>query len=79
MELNDLTYIIRGAIFKVHSTLGPGLLESIYESAFVYELNKRAIPYTRQQEIPVYYDNCLLDIGFRADIIMENKLLILYK
>jgi GxxExxY protein len=62
--------------YRIHTTLGPGLLESVYEAAFVYELNKRNIAHTRQQGIVAKYDNIVLDLGFRADIIMENKLVV---
>ncbi|MBK8496466.1 MAG: GxxExxY protein [Chitinophagaceae bacterium] len=62
--------------YKIHTTLGPGLLESVYEAAFVYELKKREIPYLRQADIPVYYEGELLDVGFRTDIIMGGKLLV---
>jgi GxxExxY protein len=62
--------------YRIHTTLGPGLLESVYEAAFVYELNKRNIAHTRQQGIVAKYDNIVLDVGFRADIIMENKLVV---
>ncbi len=61
---------------KVHSLLGPGLLESVYESAICHELSKRNLQYKRQQGIPVYYDEVKLDIGFRADIIVEEKVIV---
>lgn len=76
MSENELATIAVDICYKIHTTLGPGLLESVYESAFAYELKKRNIPYTRQEEIEVYYQDVILDIGFRADIIMEDKLLI---
>ena len=62
--------------YKIHTTLGPGLLESVYEAAFAYELDKRNIPYIRQKGIVVNYEGIVLDVGFRADIIMDNKLII---
>ena len=76
MNENELATIAVDICYKIHTTLGPGLLESVYEAAFAYELEKRKIPYLRQPPIPVYYDGILLDIGFRADIIMGGKLLI---
>jgi len=76
MTENELATIAVDICFKIHSTLGPGLLESVYESAFVYELKKQGIPYLRQPEIPVFYEDDYLDVGFRADIIMGAKLLI---
>lgn len=76
MTENELATIAVDICYKIHSYFGPGLLESVYEAAFVFELEKRRIPYLRQQAIPVMYENNLLDIGFRADIIMGGKLLI---
>lgn len=76
MTENELATIAVDIAFKIHTTLGPGLLESVYESAFAYELHKQGIKFTRQQEIPAKYEDVVLNVGFRADIIMENKLLI---
>src|SRR5436190_23924982 len=76
MNENELATIAVDICYKIHTTLGPGLLESVYEAAFVVELEKRNIPYTRQQGIVANYENEVLDIGFRADIIMENKLIV---
>ncbi|MFO7656043.1 MAG: GxxExxY protein [Bacteroidales bacterium] len=76
MSENELAKIAVDICYKIHQTLGPGLLESVYEAAFAYELDKRGINYTRQQGIKAMYEDILLDIGFRADIIMENKLII---
>ena len=76
MTENELATIAVDICYKLHTTLGPGLLEKVYEEAFCYELEKRNIPYLRQPEIPVYYDDRMLDVGFRADIIMAGKLLV---
>ncbi|OFX57880.1 MAG: GxxExxY protein [Bacteroidetes bacterium GWB2_41_8] len=76
MTENELAKIAVDICFKIHTTLGPGLLESVYEAAFAYELNKRGIAYTRQQGIIAMYEETVLDVGFRADIIMEKKLII---
>ncbi|MBI3233177.1 MAG: GxxExxY protein [Bacteroidetes bacterium] len=76
MELNDLTYKIRGAIFTVHNTLGPGLLESVYEAAIIYELTQLGLHVQSQVGIPVKYNNVMLEIGFRADIIIENTVIL---
>ncbi|HEX7906257.1 MAG TPA: GxxExxY protein [Chitinophagaceae bacterium] len=76
MTENELATIAVDICFKIHTTLGPGLLESVYEAAFAYELEKRNIPYTRQQGILANYEEVTLDVGFRADIIMDNKLVI---
>lgn len=76
MTENELATIAVDICYKIHTTLGPGLLESVYEAAFAKELEKRNIPYLRQPEIPVFYERDELGIGFRADIIMGGKLLI---
>ena len=76
MTENELATIAVDICYKIHTTLGPGLLESVYEAAFVHELNKRNIVHTRQQGVAAVYDEVILDIGFRTDIIMENKLLV---
>jgi len=76
MNENELATIAVDICYKIHTQLGPGLLESVYEAAFAYELNKRGINYTRQQGIIAKYDEIVLDVGFRVDIIMENKLII---
>jgi len=76
MTENELATIAVDISFKIHKTLRPGLLESVYEAAFAYELTKRGIAFTRQQGIVAYYEEEILDVGFRADIIMENKLIV---
>jgi GxxExxY protein len=73
MEENDISFIIRGCIFKVYSTLGPGLLESVYEAALAYELKEKGLSVENQVPIPVVYNEIKLDLGFRADIIVEKK------
>jgi GxxExxY protein len=76
MTENELAAVAVDICFKIHSVLGPGLLESVYEEAFAYELEKRGISYKRQAHISVEYEDITLGIGFRADIIMEDKLLV---
>lgn len=58
--------------FKVHSTLGPGLLESVYETCMVHELSKRNLTFSRQVSLPVLYDGIRLDGGLRMDLVVEN-------
>ena len=76
MELNDLSYQIWGAIYKVHSSLGPGLFESIYEAALIYELMELKLDAKSQVEIPVHYNNIVLELGFRIDILVEDQIII---
>ena len=76
MEENGISFKIRGCIFKVFNTLGPGLLESVYEAALAYELQELNLRVETQVPIPVIYNQIRLDLGFRADMIVEKKVLI---
>lgn len=76
MTENELAREAVDIAYQIHKYLGPGLLESVYEEAFAYELTERGILFTRQEKVKIYYKNVVLDKGFRADIIIENKLLI---
>lgn len=76
MTENEISYQIRGAIFKVYNELGPGLLESIYQAALVYELNKRGLKVRKEVPIPVIYDGIKLDVNFRLDLLVENKVIL---
>jgi GxxExxY protein len=76
MDENDITYRIRVAIFKVCNTLGPGLLESVYEAALKHELKKEGFIVENQVSIPVLYDNINLDLGFRLDLLINNKVIV---
>ena len=76
MEDEELTYQIRGCIFNVYNKLGPGLFESVYEAALCYELDKVGLAFKRQLELPVHYEDIILDVAFRIDILVENKVII---
>ena len=76
MTENEISYIIRGAAFKIHNELGPGLLESVYETILAYELSKQGLDVKTQVPIPVIYEEVKLDLGFRLDILVENKVII---
>lgn len=76
MNENEIAKEIVDAAYKIHTTLGPGLLESVYETVLAYELEKRSLSVVRQQPIPVVYERVRLEEGFRADIIVENKVII---
>ena len=71
-----LTESIIGAAITVHRELGPGLLESVYEKCLAFELVDRGLSVASQQEIPVRYKNLTFDCSFRADLIVENKVLL---
>ncbi|KUK45689.1 MAG: hypothetical protein XD73_1438 [Anaerolinea thermophila] len=64
------------AAFKVHSALGPGLLESVYEKALAYELNKQRIMVERQKRIPIKYDDQILESGFFCDLLIDNRVIV---
>ena len=75
-ENNSLTDAIIGAAITVHRELGPGLLESVYEKCLAFELADRGLSVSTQKEIPVRYKNLTFDCSFRADLIVENKVLV---
>jgi GxxExxY protein len=76
MDENEISYGIRGAAFKVHNSLGPGLLESVYEAALEYELKKAGYNVRTQVGIPVIYDSRELGLGFKLDIIVNETVII---
>ena len=76
MSENELAKEAVDIAFQIHRHLGPGLLESVYEEAFAYELIERGISFTHQEKVKIYYKEIVLDKGFRADLILEDKLLI---
>lgn len=76
MTENELSKIIVDICYKIHTKLGPGLLESVYEAILFYELNKLELKVEKQKPLPVYWDEMVLEIGFRADLIVENKVIL---
>ena len=76
MELDDLTYKIRGALFEVHKELGPGLFESVYEMALMKEFELQSIKAKNQVALPVVYKDSYLELGFKLDIIVEHKVIV---
>jgi len=76
MHENELSEIIIGDAINVHKKLGPGLLESAYEECLYYELNKNGLNVEKQKPMPLIYDEVKLDVGYRIDIIVENKVVI---
>lgn len=75
-ELEALARVIVDAAYKVHTTLGPGLLESVYETCLAYELTKRGLNVQRQVIVPVIYDGVQLDTGLRLDLLVDNQVII---
>jgi GxxExxY protein len=76
MTENDVAKQIVDVAFKVHTTYGPGLLESVYEKIMAYALQKRGICVRRQQGIPVIHETIEMDLEFRADLIVEDKVVV---
>jgi len=76
MTENDISYKVRGILFDIYNNLGPGLYESVYEEILAYELRKANICFSRQKALPVIWEDIKMNQGFRADIIVENKVII---
>ena len=76
MTENEISYQIRGAIYDVYKTLGPGLLESVYEEALVYELEQRGLKIERQKSVPIQYKGVTLKTDLRLDLLVEDKVIV---
>ena len=76
MTENAIAKEIVDAAYRIHTTLGPGLLESVYDTVLAYELGRRGLHTVRQQPIPVVYENVRIDTGFRADLIVEDQVIV---
>lgn len=76
LNINEITYAIRGAAFKVHTALGPRLLESVYEACMEYELRKQGLKVERQKSMPVIYEGIKLEVGFRIDLLVEDCVIV---
>jgi GxxExxY protein len=76
MTENELAKHIVNAAYRIHTTLGPGLLENVYVLTLAWELEQQGLPVVRQSEIPVVYQGTRIEAGFRADLIVENKVIV---
>lgn len=76
MSENEISSKIIGAAIEVHKQLGPGLLESTYETCLAYELKQMGLDVKQQQALPVVYKEVKLDAGYRIDLLIENKVII---
>jgi GxxExxY protein len=76
MELNNITAAIVDSSLKVHTELGPGLLESTYEACLMHELRKRGLNVRNQVDQPVLYDGITIDVGYRLDLLVEEAVII---
>ena len=75
MTENEISKLLVNAAFKIHQNLGPGLLESAYEECLFYELNKTGLFIQKQKPLPLIYEGNKLEIGYRVDILIENKVI----
>jgi GxxExxY protein len=73
---NEIARQIVDAAYKIHTKFGPGLLESAYEAILIYELRKRGLRVEAQKPIPIIYEGITLEVGFRADLIVEDKVIV---
>lgn len=73
---NEISKIILDIAFDIHINLGPGLFESVYEEVLFYELTNYGLKIKRQKAIPVFWQELIMDVGFKADLIVENKVII---
>ncbi len=75
-NLNNLTYQVIGAAYKIHSSLGPGLLESAYKEALFYVLGKEGFFVEKEKVLPLLFETVRLDAGYRLDLLVENKVVV---
>ncbi len=73
---NEIAKLVVDSCFHIHYKYGPGLFESVYEEIFCYEWQKTGIPFTRQQAIPLVHETIRMEIGFRADVIIDGKVIV---
>jgi GxxExxY protein len=76
MNENDLSYLVIGLALELHKNVGPGLLESAYENALAYELRNEGLDVKQQAPMPFIYKDIKMEVGYRIDLIVENKLII---
>lgn len=76
MNENEICTILLDSAFKIHSTLGPGLLESVYKECLYYESKKRGLTIVKEKPIPLIYEDIQLEVGYRADLFAENKVIV---
>ena len=76
MTENEIAKVVVDAAYQVHVRLGPGLLEHVYEVVLVHELEKRGLRVVRQQPVPIEYESIRFDEGFRADVMVEEKVIL---
>jgi GxxExxY protein len=76
MEINQITHEILDSAYKVHTKLGPGLLESAYQACLAYELKKKGLTLETEKALPLIYEDIKLECGYRIDILVEDKVIV---
>ena len=76
MEINQITHEIIDSAYKVHSTLGPGLLESTYQACLAYELQTKGFQVEIEKPVPLIYEEIKLECGYRLDLLVENQVVV---
>lgn len=76
MTENEISKLVVDLCFRIHKQYGPGLFESVYEEIYCYEWLKTGIPFNRQKAVPLIHEEIKLEIGFRADVIIDNKVIL---
>lgn len=76
MEINEITYEIIDSSYKIHTALGPGLLESAYKTCLAFELRKKGLKVEEEKPVPVVYDEVKLDCGYRMDLLVEDMVVL---
>ncbi len=76
MTENEISRLVVDLCFKIHRQYGPGLFESVYEEIFCYEWAKNGIPFKRQQGVPLVHEQIKMEVGFRADVIINDKVIV---
>lgn len=76
MEINQITHEILDSAYKVHTSLGPGLLESVYKTCLAYELRKKGLKIEEEKPVPVIYEGVKLDCGYRLDLLVEDAVVV---
>jgi GxxExxY protein len=76
MQENELSYLIIGTALKLHSAVGPGLLESVYENALAFDLREKGLNVKQQSPMPFIYKDLKMEVGFRLDLLVEDKVIV---
>jgi GxxExxY protein len=76
MTENEISKVVVDLCFKIHKQYGPGLFESVYEELFCYELSKTGLSFKRQHPVPLIHEEIKMEVGFRADVIVEDKVIV---